>query len=383
MNGRKLKILQVNKAYYPHIGGIESLVKQYSEELGAFDGVEVKTLVCRDGRGKTYRETVNGVELTRAGSLGTYFSCPLSFSFLRLFRKMAKAADVVHIHVPFPLADAALLLSGFKGKVVISWHSDIVKQKKLMLFYKPFMMKMLKRADCIITATEGHILGSDHLPAFREKCRVIPYGITPEDYLSIRKKPILSDMCRYSDSVKVFFTGRLVYYKGVDILLKAFKDVKGCELFIAGTGELEYGLKQYAEKNRIDQRVHFLGFLPDDQLRQAYADCDIFVLPSAAKSEAFGIVQLEAMIYGKPVINTSLPSGVPYVSLNEETGLTVPPSDSAALAAAINRLAADPKLREILGNNAAERVKTCFNEKNIIREIYGVLSENADQRRFS
>lgn len=379
----KLRILQVNKAYYPHVGGIESLVKQYSEELGKFDGVEVKVLVCRDDRGRTYRETVNGVDITRAGSLGTYFSCPLSFSFIRLFRKMTKEADVIEIHVPFPVADIALMLSGFKGRVVIAWHSDIVKQKKLMLLYKPFMMKMLRRADCIIAATEGHINGSDYLPQFREKCRVIPYGITPEDYLSVRRRPVISELCNYPGSVKVFFTGRLVYYKGVDVLLKAFKNVKGCELFIAGTGELEYSLKQYAETHRIDSRVHFLGFLPDEKLRQAYADCDIFVLPSVAKSEAFGIVQLEAMIYGKPVINTALPSGAPCVSIDGQTGITVPPLDSKALADAINRLAADRELRESLGNNAAERVKLCFNEKNVIREIYGVLSENTHERRNS
>ena len=117
---RKLRILEVNKAYYPHTGGIETLVKQYSEELGAMDGVEVKTLVCRDGKGVTVREDMNGVDLTRAGSFGTYFSCPVSLSFVRLFRKMAKNADVVHIHVPFPLADFALMLSGFRGRVVVS-----------------------------------------------------------------------------------------------------------------------------------------------------------------------------------------------------------------------------------------------------------------------
>jgi len=373
---RKLNILQVNKAYFPHVGGIESLVRQYSEELGHREDVHVEVLVCRDCKGKTYHENIGGVNVTRAGSMGTYFSCPLSFSFIRLFRKMAKNADVVELHVPFPLADIALLLSGFKGRVVVAWHSDIVKQKKLMMIYKPFMKRMLRRADCIITATKGHIDGSDYLPEFREKCRVIPYGITPEEYLSIERKPILSELCSNSESVKVFFTGRLVYYKGVDVLLEAFKKVQGCELFIAGTGELEDSLKEFAKENKISDRVHFLGFLPDETLRQAYADCDIFVLPSVVKSEAFGIVQLEAMVYGKPVVNTSLPSGVPYVSVDHETGITVLPSDADALAKAINTLAENKKLREIYGNNAAERIKLCFNEKNIIQEIFGALSEN-------
>lgn len=373
---RRLKVLEVNKAYYPHIGGIETLVKQYSQELGTICDADVKTLVCRDGRGKTTREKLDGVKLTRAGSLGTYFSCPLSLSFIRLFRKMAREADVVHIHVPFPLADAALLLSGFKGRVVVSWHSDVVKQKKLMTFYKPFMMKLLKRADCIITATKGHIDGSDYLPDFRRKCKIVPYGITPEDYLSVERSPILTNRLSDKKNVKVFFTGRLVYYKGVDTLLKAFTMTENSELFIAGTGEMEQELKAFAQRHNIEKKVHFLGFLPDNELKQAYADSDIFVLPSVAKSEAFGIVQLEAMVYGKPVINTKLPSGVPYVSVHGKTGLTVPPSDAKALAEAINTLAADEKMRENFGKAAAERVMTEFNEKNVIRKLYGVLSEN-------
>lgn len=371
---KRFEILEVNKAYYPHVGGIESLVRQYSEELGQL-GAEVRTLVCRDGRGKTMHERINGVEVTRAGSLGTYFSCPLSFSFMLLFRKMAKTADAVHINVPFPLADAALLLSGYKGKVAVSWHSDIVKQKKLMLFYRPFMMYLLKRADIIFVATEGHIDSSDVLPQFREKCRLLPYGITPGDYLSIERRPVLTERLRDKNAVKVFFTGRLVYYKGVDVLLRAFRMVRDCELFIAGTGQLEESLKKYARTHGLSEKVHFLGFLPDDELKQAYADCDIFVLPSVAKSEAFGIVQLEAMIYGKPVINTRLPSGVPFVSVHGETGITVPPSSPKALAAAINKLAAEPTLREKLGKNATVRVRRHFSEKEIIGSLYEALTE--------
>lgn len=374
---KRLKVLEVNKAYYPHIGGIESLVKQYSEELRRY--CAVKTLVCRDDRGRTFTDNVNGVKVTRAGSFGTYFSCPLSLSFIRLFKKKAENADIVHINVPFPLADIALLLSGYKGKVAVSWHSDIVRQKRLMTFYKPFMMYLLKRADVIFTATQGHIDNSDYLPAFREKCRILPYGVTPEEYLEIERVPFLTEKLTDKSSVKVFFTGRLVYYKGVDVLLKAFREVQGCELFIAGTGELEKTLKSYAERHGLSNKVHFLGFLPDNELKQAYADCDIFVLPSVAKSEAFGIVQLEAMIYSKPVINTNLPSGVPYVSIHGETGLTVPPSDVKALAKAVNTLASDKNLRETMGKNARKRVVKNFNEKQVIRKLYRFLAEEVNK----
>lgn len=376
---RKIRILEVNKAYHPHTGGIETLVKQYSEELGQYKNIEIHTLVCRDGRGKTCSENLNGVNLTRAGSFGTYFSCPLSLSFIRLFRKMSQNADIVHINVPFPLADLALLLSGYKGKVIVSWHSDVVKQKKLLMLYKPLMKYLLNRADCILVATEGHINGSEFLPEYRRKCRVLPYGITPENYINIQKIPFLAEKATNPDSVKIFFTGRLVYYKGVDILVDAFRKVKSnCELFIAGTGILEDELKEKVQKYGLNDRVHFLGFLPEEQLKQAYADCDIFVLPSVERSEAFGIVQLEAMVYGKPVINTSLPSGVPYVSIHGKTGFTVQPKNSIQLAKAIDILAKNKSLRESLGENARQRILECFNEKNIIQDLYEIITDEVN-----
>lgn len=370
---KKLRILEVNKAYYPHVGGIESLVKQYAE--GFKDIADVKVLVCREDRGKGFSEEINGVKVIRAGSLGTYFSCPLSIAFVRKFRQMAKKADVVHINVPFPLADAACLLSGYKGRVVVSWHSDVVKQKKLLFFYKPIMMRFLKRADVILAATEGHIKSSPYISKFKEKCRIIPYGIDIQKYLEAEKRPLLTEKLNNKNAVKVFFTGRLVYYKGVDVLLKAFRKVKNCELFIAGTGVLENDLKVYAKKHGMEKNVHFLGFLPDNELKSAFNDCDIFVLPSVANSEAFAIVQLEAMVYSKPVINTSLPTGVPYVSKDGESGITVKPNNADELADAINKLAENPELRERFGKEGYNRVCRYFSNSDILGRIYNVLSE--------
>lgn len=370
MAEKKLRILQVNKAYYPHIGGIESLVRTYAREIGKRPDAEMQVLVCQE-KGKTSYEVIEGVPVTRAGSIGTYFSCPLSFSFFRYFRKMAKQADVILFHMPFPLGDLACLLSGFKGKVVLAWHSDVVKQKKLLLFYKPILKRFLRRADVIITATQGHIDSSAFLPEFREKCRVIPYGLDPEKYEKAERRPVLTEQLCDKNAVKILFTGRLVYYKGVEVLLRAFARVKGCELFLAGTGALEESLREQA--GNIPQKVHFLGVLSEDALKSAFADCDIFVLPSVANSEAFGIVQLEAMVYGKPVINTALPTGVPFVSIHEKTGLTVPPEDAAALADAIQKLADDPQLRQQYGDAAAERVRKDFLESDVLEKIYETL----------
>ena len=368
---RKLRILEVNKAYYPHVGGIESLVKQYAEDFSRKSDLIV--LVCRDGRGKTIQEKISGAKIIRSGSFGAYFSCPLSLSFIRNFRRLAEKSDIIHINTPFPLADLAVLLSGYKGRIVISWHSDVVKQKKLLFFYKPIMMKFLKRADLILTATQGHIDSSPYISKFREKCRVIPYGINIREYLNIQRKPILTEKLIDKSAVKVFFTGRLVYYKGVEILLKAFRNVHNCELFIAGTGTLETSLKEYAGSHNMDN-VHFMGFLPDNDLKCAFADCDIFVLPSVANSEAFGIVQLEAMVYSKPVINTSLPTGVPHVSVDGVSGITVEPSSPIQLANAINMLAGDKNLREAYGKNAFRRVHDIFDSGKILDEVFEALT---------
>ena len=377
---RKLHILQVNKAYYPHIGGIESLVRTFSTEMQK--RAEVQVLVCQE-KGKGEDKIVEQVPVHYASSLGTYFSCPLSVSFLRKFRQYAKWADVIEMHVPFPLGDLACLLSGYRGAVVVAWHSDVVRQKKLLWFYRPLLLRFLRRADCIIAATPGHISSSPFLTQFSEKCRVIPYGINVEAYRSIEKKPILRQIQQNPHTVRVLFVGRFVYYKGIEVLLEAFQQVRGCELFLVGHGtpEMEEKLHRMTETGGMAARVHFLGNLSEGDLRAAFADCDIFVLPSVANSEAFGIVQLEAMVYGKPVINTALPTGVPYVSLDGVTGCTVPPEDSGALAAAIQKLADDEALRETYGRAAAKRVEEEFHERAVVDRVYSTLAEFAERRQ--
>lgn len=361
-----IKVLQVNKLYYPHIGGIETVVRNIAE--GLKNKVDIKVLVCRRNRGKTIDENINGIPVRKSGSLGVYFSMPVSFPFIRDFKKMSSESDIVHIHMPFPLSDVACLLSGYKGKVVLSWHSDIVKQKKLMVFYKPFMNYLLKRADRIVVATEGHINGSAYLEPYREKCSVIPYGIDTEKYMIENPVPFLECSCK--SSKKVLFIGRLVYYKGIDVLVKAFSKVKNCELFIAGTGKLESELKSEVNNSGLSDRIHFIGSPSDDEIKLALNDCDIFVLPSVANSEAFGIVQMEAMVYGKPVINTSLPTGVPYVSLDGITGITVPPSDADALAEAIQKLADDSTLCRKYGENGYKRVRENFAMDKMLDSLY-------------
>lgn len=372
----KIRVLQINKLYSPWIGGIESVVKDTAEALN--DKTDMTVLVCKD-KGKGVTERINGVKVVRAGSLGIKFSMPLSVTFPFLVRKYSKNVDVIILHDPFPLGDLTLLLSGFKGKVIVWWHSDIVRQKKLLKLISPMIHSLLRRADVIFTTSEGYINGSAFISRYREKCRIIPYGIDIDKYLSVRKTPFLTDMLHHKDSIKLLFVGRFVYYKGVNFLLEAMKSVSGTELFMVGSGADEARLKEYAEKNGLSDKVHFLAPLSDDELKTAFADCDIFVFPSVEKSEAFGIVQLEAMIYGKPVINTRLNTSVEYVSIDNVTGITIPPKDSMALSEAVSKLVADPELRRQMGKNAAERVKENFslkvNSERIFNEIKSIAKE--------
>ncbi len=366
-----MKVLQVNKLYYPHTGGIEKVVQQLAE--GLKDKVDIEVLVCQQ-KGKGSVDYVNGVKVYRAGSLGVISSVPISFSFIRQLRKRSKEMDVIHFHMPFPLGDLACLLSGYKGKVVVWWHSDVVRQKTLMKFYRPIMERFLKRADVIIVATQGHIDGSDYLPKYREKCVVIPFGVDPLIEQKADEYWINRTVTK-KEHVHFLFVGRLVYYKGCDILIEAFRKIENAELIIVGNGDLEGTLKQQAKEYGIEDRVHFLGAVDDEKLSSEFAECDVFVLPSIAKSEAFGLVQIEAMAYGKPVINTNLPSGVPYVSRDGITGLTVQPGDADTLAQAMQWMVEHETERLEMGVKARERVKECYCMENMINGILKVYKD--------
>ena len=372
------RLVITGKAYDPHIGGIETVMQQTAEYM--CPRARVRVVTCRDKIGLTSRERIHKVRVVRCGVCGVFASCPVSFSYFSEFRRYVMCSDTVELHLPFPLCDLALLLSGYRGRVVVAWHSDVVRQKLLLTFYKPLMRWLLKRADAILVATPAHIESSPYLQDFREKCVVVPYGIDAAEYDSIPRMPSLSNHLHDKSAKKILFTGRLVYYKGADVLLEAFAKVQGnAELFFAGTGVLEAELKSRAAELGIAERVHFLGRRMTPELRMMFADCDIFVLPSVANSEAFGIVQLEAMVYGKPVINTALPTGVPLVSIHGETGLTVPPSDADALAAAMDTLIANDALRAQYGAAARARVLEKFDLQKVMAQTEEVLfpEENA------
>lgn len=381
----KIRVLQVNKLYYPVTGGIERVVQQLAE--GLCEDTDTKVLVCRK-KGKTIVEQIAGIEVTRASSMGMLSSLPLSVSFLWKFRRMAKDRDIIHIHMPFPLGDLACFLSGYRGRVILWWHSDIVRQKKLMKLYRPLMEWLLRRADCIIAATQGHIDGSKYLKPYQDKCRIIPFGVD----LKIEKEadrwymeggPLERSEERLA-VVKYLFVGRLVYYKGCRTMIEAFvqaaKMKKHIRLDIVGTGPLEPELKKQTEELRLTDQIYFHADVSDDELIQYFKECDVFVLPSLQRSEAFGLVQIEAMAFGKPVINTKLPSGVPYVSLHGETGLTVEPGNAAELAEAMLYLAEHPADRCQMGERARARMDEQFRMDKMLKRVLQLYEEFVERK---
>lgn len=392
MEKRKLKVLQLGKQYYPHIGGIEATMQQIAEGI---QGEADSYVLASQGRGAAYTKIINGVPVYFAKSLGIIASLPISWDLVRYLRKHAHEYDVIHLHMPFPLGDLACLLSGYKGRLVLYWHSDIVRQKKAMLFYRPLMNWTLRRADAIAIATQGNIDGSPYVKPFEDKCVRIPFGLRKaweeksDRYWEQRARSSQSIRLKQESGriLRLLFIGRLVYYKGCSILMDAMEKLKEelgeeihqVQLVIVGTGVLENEMKAQAKRAGLDKTIRFLGRASDKRLEKELERCDVLVFPSVANSEAFGLVQLEAMSYGKPVINTSLPTGVPWVSLDKETGLTVPPEDARALCKAILWMKRNPEECGRMGERARQRVKTEFTQEKMLEQIMTLYRELCGQ----
>ena len=300
---------------------------------------------------------------------GVVASMPISCKYHSGLCRQMKDTDIVHFHMPFPLAEFSSLFCSYEGKIVATWHSDIIKQRIALKFYKPFLKKFLNRVDRIIVASQNNIQSSPILKEYESKCVVIPYGIDINSIKNITRVNILKGR---KDKVKILFVGRFVYYKGIDVLLRAFKNIEGADLFLIGQGPLFNEMKEMAKSLGIMDRTFFLGRLTDEKLASSFMECDFLVLPSIQNSEAFGMVQLEAMARRKPVINTKLDTGVPFVSLDGQTGLTVEPQNPKALGLAMQKLIDDKELRAKMGEAGYNRFLENFTVKKMADSIYGL-----------
>jgi len=364
-----MKVIQLFKIYLPdNGGGIAAVMKNISNIL---QGEEQEIIVCHGQSGKkTVIEKRRGVIIRRCRQLFSVASTPFSLSFFLQTFQAAKGADLAIIHFPYPLADLALLLRVYKGKYVVWWHCDIDRFKGLLSAYKPLMRRTLQNADKIIVSSEGMMKDSPFLREFKETCVVIPFGL--DSRMITKADKYLQKPFRENSACKILFIGRLVWYKGCGVLMEAMAKLERegclCELTMIGDGPLKGSLQETAKKLGLHS-VRFAGKVTESQKIKYIEECDFLVVPSTSKAESFAIVQLEAMVFGKPVINTNIPGGVPCVSIDGETGITVEPGDAGQLAEAIKRLTADVGLRKQYGRRAAEIVRQRYTEKQMAEKI--------------
>jgi rhamnosyl/mannosyltransferase len=371
-----MRIVQTNKAYAPHIGGMETTVTVLSEGLSRMDDVSVIALVCNATRTlKSETRTINGVHVTYLPRWGSIASLPISPSFLTHLASLR--GDILHVHEPFPLVDLSMgvyprIRRHFK-RIVVTWQSDVVRQKWALPFYRPFINHFLSMTDRILVSSPALLEHSDFLRPYRDRCEVVPLGLNLE-WTKDRGKRVarVKEIRQAHGTPLILFVGRLVYYKGLQYLVDAMAEIPKAKLVMIGSGPLQASLESRVQSQGLSDRVTFLPHMDTEELYSYYEACDVFVLPSTETSEAYGLVQIEAMVCGKPVVSTEIQTGTTFVNQNGKTGLTVPPRDAHALAGAIGALLEDEELRARLGQQAAERALREFTTERMVNRIYDI-----------
>jgi glycosyltransferase involved in cell wall biosynthesis len=372
-----VRVTYVNKYYYPHLGGVEYILRDIASGVAAKPGWQADALVANEGP-DTVRETVDGVDVTRLGRSFAYSSTPVAFGMRGAIKARSagpEPSDLINLHFPYPWGEWEWLFSGSKLPMVVTYHSDIVRQKRMLAMYRPVLTRVLDRADLIIASSPNMVEHSEFLAPRADKCRVVPFGLDPAEYADTPEVCARAAMLRKAHTRPiVLFVGRLIYYKGVDVLMDAMSDVDA-DLVVIGKGPLKEQLEQSAADGGFAERVTFLDPVDDDELVAWYHAADVFVLPSVARSEAFGLVQIEAHASGTPVVSTTLTTGVPFVNADGVSGLTVPPGDAPALARALQKLVTDDELRERLGRQARQRALKEFTIERMIDQTIDVYEE--------
>lgn len=349
----KIKITHVAKFAKPHNGGIEAFIEMFNTCIKS-DNTKIEVLCCSNDTKSALED--NGVFYNRARYFFEYAANTFSFDFLWKLSKVK--TDVLIYHMPFIFAVIAHFICRPKfKKMIICYHSDIIGYDRVMKPFWGIYNQFLKLAD-IIHVQSPQMLENSMVKNFKEKAVVIPYLIDTK--VTYNKENVLRIKEEYNNKKIIFAIGRHVKYKGFEYLLEAMKTVDNAILLLGGTGPLTEQFNKYINENNLNDRIKLLGKIADKDLDDYYEACDIFVLPSILQSETFAVVQLEAMKHGKPVINTNLGTGVNYVSIDGETGLTVEPRIVKQLADAITKMIKNDSLRQKFRQNALKRTEQIF-----------------------
>jgi len=347
--------------HYPRKGGIERYVASLCR--GIAPRYNPKVLVCHD----TLRSASRRVEHIPVTWVGTWFYL-FRTSISPLFPKYLKrtAADILHFHLPHPLAVLSYFLVRPEGKVVVTYHMDVVRQRFLNQAYRPLANWLLRRSRAIIVSSPNYVETSAILKKHRERCVVIPFGHdeseAPEpEFVEKRRRDILQE---HGERI-ILFVGRITYYKGLSVLIQAMSGIEG-RLLIIGSGPLEKRLKRRVRDLDLEDRIRLLGWLSDRELYAYYRSARVFVLPSVERSEAFGLVLLEAQAAGVPCVTTEIGTGTSYVNRQDETGFVVPPRSPQALQEAITRLLDDDALHARMSEAARRNVRERFTRQLMV-----------------
>ncbi len=338
-----MRVLQLGKFFPPVEGGIETVTLHLAEGLTrAGAGGDV---LCFNPKGPDTDEQWDDYRVYRAATPLVLHSAPLSLSMAGRIRQLAPRYDILHLHCPNPTMALALLLAGPKQPVVLHWHSDIIRQRFLGALLRPLERWLINRSSAVIGATPAHIEASPHRALFTDKTAIIPFCIDPAfaDPARVDQDVLKGLATRFGGRKAVFSLGRLTYYKGLEYLVDAARLLPDdWVVLMGGQGPESEALAQRIARAGLGDKVFLLGRIPQEALPAYYAFSRVFCLPSTSRAEMFGMVQLEAMAMGTPIVSTNIPgSGVPHVNEHGVTGLVVEPGDSAALASAICELDAD------------------------------------------
>ena len=361
-----MRILHIYKDYFPVLGGIENHVKVLAEAQAAA-GHQVLVSVCDPGHRTTVLD-LNGVRVVKSGRVTTMASMPISLTQPIAIARLRP--DVIHVHSPYPLGELSAWFLGRSLPVVITYHSDVIRQKGLLRFYGPMLQHVLRRANRILVTSPNYLRTSPWLTPVSERCMVVPLGVDQN-----RFRPPAAP---YGGPPRLLFVGRLRYYKGLDTLIRALSGLPGVTLEVCGDGPMRSEWQALAVALGVADRVLFMGEVDDAELPRVYQRATAFVLPANARAEAFGTVLLEAMASGLPCVTTELGTGTSWVVQNGATGLVVPPRDPEALAAALRRLLEDEGLRRRMGQAGRERVEREFTEALMVERVMAVYRNLVD-----
>lgn len=369
--GKKLKVLQLGK-FYPIMGGVEKVM--YDLTLGLAElpqkMVDCDMMCAADGGDRTVH-LKGDTWLICCRTWKKVAATMIAPSMITVLKKRCSGYDIIHVHHPDPMACLALYLSGYKGKVVLHWHSDIQKQKVLLQLYRPLQDWLLRRADLIVGTSPVYLTYSPYLKQVQDKTCCLPIGVDP---VCPRREDVEKIQNRYPDKKIVFSLGRLVAYKGYRFLVEAARYLDdGYIVLIGGSGALDDELRSHIKTWGLEDKVKLLGRISDEDLPAYYGACKVFCLSSVQKTEAFGIVQIEAMSCGKPVVATNIPgSGVSWVNTHGQSGLNVAPGNGRELAEAIMAIAGEETVYREYSRGAEQRYLNTFTKEKMIENLLDI-----------